>query len=40
MCLRRHRKPRHDMDERISLYGHDPDDVVRHLRGIRGHLAR
>ncbi|MGD0320093.1 MAG: hypothetical protein ABSC00_00570 [Acidimicrobiales bacterium] len=34
----RHRKPRHgnDMDERLSLYPHDPDDVMRRLLGVEG----
>ncbi len=34
----RHRQPRHarDMDERVSLYGHDPDDVMRRLLGVEG----
>ena len=36
MAQSRHRKPRHDMDERISLHGHDPDDVMRRLMGVDG----
>ncbi len=36
MARPRHRKPRHDMDERISLHGHDPDDVMRRLMGVDG----
>jgi len=24
------------MDERVSLHGHDPDDVIRRLMGIDG----
>jgi hypothetical protein len=24
------------MDERVGLYGHDPDDVMRRLMGVEG----
>jgi len=36
--MARHRKPRHgrDMDERVSLHGHDPDAVLRRLMGVEG----
>jgi len=34
----RHRRRRHgrNMDERVSLHGHDPDDVLRRLMGVDG----
>jgi hypothetical protein len=32
----RHRKPRHDMDEPVSLHGHNPDNVLRRLMGVDG----
>jgi hypothetical protein len=27
------RKPKPDLDERFSLYGDDPEEVIRHLLG-------